>query len=782
MIRKYVSRLLALFLVLSMVVLCVPVRAQALDITRPEGYTDEEWEEYLRRLRLLAEEEELAVQAGDISSTATTSTGLETTVTAPAAGTIPKQSVTVAVPVEDTANVTGDTAVTDGTVVIPPAQEGGEASTVDATVTERYDVEAEVSKVEITNGQISDIEYQVSMDKITTATEKKAADDGTAPYEKTQTVRNVDVQQNQAAAQNGTPAPQYNVTLTVNGMLDAPTRVEHRYKETEDGEEKVEYYYNADNGVDETDTSKKYFSTSGFEAPQDATEGATLKEKVVSLWTGFLGFFHITNDAFENAGTHTAASTLNGAVNSAQPGDTVEMLRDYDTITTAGLNKNVTVDLNGHTYTNGSTGAAMNVTGSDVTVENGSIVSGGTGVEVGSTNKSFSLKNLFVKSNAGKKANAETAGLKVNAAGNTTTVENTTIDGSNSRCGIRYAGSSGSKSTLNLKNSDVVGGTGVELSDASANLSGSYAAGSGKAGTGAAIAVEQSGTTNSVVISSGLFDSAKAVENICATGKNAADSIIIKGGRFTNPDDLYCYISRGHALISHNDGSTFVYEVVGTDYTPTRDGYRFLGYTDGRGNAITLAQAYRSGVVAYAQWKAIPEPVREVPLISVKTDRNGGTPRVSYRGDTAYVTVKDADGEYLPISEVTVSSVKKLREQDIETLEIQVDEDVTLVLDVEKAKKNGFADTIAVTLEKDTLLITSGEDTAIELDIAVLKASGIPVEIQLVEGELSITLDKSSPMTVDLTKALKTGQRIVIKLEDGVLKLYDKYNAPMEEE
>lgn len=779
MIRKYVSRLLALFLVLSMVVLCVPVRAQALDITRPEGYTDEEWEEYLRSLRLLAEEE-LAVQAGDISSTATSSSGVEVPLTAPAAGTIPKQSVTVAVPVEDTANVTGDTAVTDGTVVIPPAEEGGEASAVDATITERYDVEAEVSKVEITNGQISDIEYQVSMDKISTATEKKAEDDGVEPYETVETVKNVDVQQNQAAVANGTPAPQYNVKLTVNGMQDAPTRVEHRYRESADGEEKVEYYYNASNGIDETDTSKKYFSTSGFEAPLDASESTTLKEKVISLWTGFLGIFHITNDAFENTETHTVSSSLNGAVNSAQPGDTVEMLRDYDTITTAGLNKSVTVDLNGHTYTNGSTGPAMNVTGSDVTVENGTIVSGGTGVEVGSTNKRFSLKNLFVKSNAGKKSNTETAGLRVNASGNTTTVENATIDGSNSGCGIRYTGGS-SKSILNLKNADVVGGTGVALSDASANISGSYVAGNGKSGTGAAIEVEQSGTTNSVVISSGLFDSAKAVENICATSKNAVDSVIIKGGRFTSPDDLYCYISRGHALISHNDGSTFVYEVVGTDYTPTRDGHRFLGYTDGKGNAITLAQAYRSGIVAYAQWKAIPdEPVEEAPLIRVKTDRKGGTCRVSYRGDTAYVTAKDADGEYLPISEVTVSSVKKLQEQDIETLEIQLDADVTLVLDVEKAEKNGLADAIAVTLEKGTLLITSGEDTAIELDIAALKTAGTPVELQLVEGALCVTLGERDPLTIDLTEALKSGERIVVKLEDDTLKLYDKYNRPME--
>ena len=114
-------------------------------------------------------------------------------------------------------------------------------------------------------------------------------------------------------------------------------------------------------------------------------------------------------------------------------------------------------------------------------------------------------------------------------------------------------------------------------------------------------------------------------------------------------------------------------------------------------------------------------------------------------------------------------------------MEIQVDEDVALVLDIEKAKENGFTDIVEVSLEKDILLITSGKDTCIELDIAELKAADKPVEIQLVEGELSVLLGKNSTMSVDLTKALKTGERIVVKLENGVLKLYDKYHKPIKD-
>ena len=787
MMRKYMSRLVALFLVLSMVVLFVPVQAQAADITRPAGYTDEEWEEYLRMLRLQAEQAELAAKAGTVTSTETATDGSEVTVTPPSADSVPKQSVTVDVPVEDAAEVTGDTAVTDGTVTIPAEGEGADPTTVDATITEEYDLNANVSKVEITDGEITDIEYDISMDKTTTYTEEKAEGDTSDPYVKTETTEDVDIQQNQEAKENGTPAPQYRVNMTVNGMQDAPTRVEHRYKETDDGEEKVEYYYNADNGIDETDTSKKYFTTSGFDKQEKESTSLveTVTNKVVSLWTSFLGIFHITNDAFENQNSKEMSSTLSGAVNGANAGDTVDMLRDYDTTKSAEVDKNVTVDLNGNTYTNSGTGAAMDVTGSNVAIENGAIISGGTGVEVGSTNKGFSLKNLFLKSNADNKANAETAGLKVAASGNTTTVENSVVDSTNSRYGIQYTGEGSGSSTLKVKNSDVFGGTGVAVKDANAKIANSVVIGTDKAKTatdsGAAVSVEQSSAGKSVEITGGLFDSARDVENIYATSKNAIDSITIKGGRFTNPDDLYSYLPNGRALLSHNDGSYFVYEVVGTDYTPTRDGYRFLGYTDGKGHAITLAQAAKNGIIAYAQWKAIPEEVKEVPLITVKTDEKDCTTKVTIKGDTAFVTVKDKDGEFAPISEVTIPSVKRLQDKDIDTVEIQVDKDVTLVLDVEKAKKNGFTDTVEVNLEKDTLLITSGKDTCIELDIAVLKASDKPVEIQLVEGELTVTLGKSSSLSVDLTKALKRGERIVVKLENGVLKLYDKYNKPIEE-
>ena len=792
MMRKYVSRLLALALVLCMVVLCVPVRAYADAPVRPEGMTDEEWAEYLRKWNevVVIEETVAADTTTTVEVVTTDASGAETTTTPAPAPAVPEQSVTVIVPVEEGATVEGDTVTSEETVTVPETDgtPTGEAETVEATIEEQYKVDATVKEVEITDGEITDITYDVSMDKTTTVTNENGATIGTS-----ETVKNVDVEENKKAEAAGAPAPQYNVNLTVNGMKDAPTRVEHKYtatkKQTIDGAEtevqvvETEYYYNAANGIDETDTSKKYFTVSGFEEEDSAaaTETPTLKDKVVSLWTSFLGLFHITNDAFEGTETKDTYANLSAAAD-ANEGKAVDMLRDYETDKSAVLDNDVNVDLNGHTYTNTGNSAAITSSGSKVAVQNGEIYSGGDGVDV--TGGKFSLKNIFLKSNAKDTNTGTTAGIKATGGASEVAVVDSDIDGTNSRYGIQYNGSSNASNKLIVQNSGVVGGTGIAVDNANASISGSYVAGIGKAakGSNSGAAVAASGNSK-VEISSGLYDSARAVDNIYVTGKNA--SVSITGGRFTDPDHLYDYLPRNRAVISHNDNSYFLYEVVGTDYVPSRDGYRFLGYTDGDGNAITLAEAARRGVIAYAQWKEIPEKLASAltvaDLIKVKTDEKNCTTKVTVKGDTAFVTVKDKDGNFAPISEVKVISVKKLQLLKIDTIEIQVDEDVALVLDIEKAKENGFDDTIEVTLDKDALLITSGKDTCIELDIAVLKASDKPVEIQLVEGELSVQLGKNSTMSVDLTKALKTGERIVVKLENAVLKLYDKYNKPIKD-
>lgn len=805
MMRKHVSRLLALVLVLCMVVLCVPVRAQAeVNLTRPENITDEEWEILRKKLlaQLAAEQAKEQEETGSVTEVTLPETdslsksdsgNLTVTDTAKIpGGTDTNQTVSVELPPQaDTITTTtdgGKTTITneyDTTITV-----NGEEKNV--TVEESYDLNSTVKETETVgdgeNKEVTDITYDVSLDGSVSATDKKDGSD----VVKSEVVKDIDAAANKAAAEETVPAPQYKVDMSINGMDDKKvTRVEHKYttkktitkddgtKEEKDVEE-TEYYYNADNGIDETDTSKKYFTVSEVEK-ESKTSGvvSTVKEKVVSLWTSFLGIFHITTDAFEGSadadGKKNTYADLSAAAD-ANTGKTVEMLRDYETNNTATVGKSMTVDLNGHDYTNTSDNAAMSVTGGDVTVKNGDIISGGAGAEVSGSGTKFSLKNIFLRSNADNDTSGNTAAVSISGSGNTVDVDDSHIDGNRSSYGIQDT--STGKNAVNIDDSIIQGKTSVALKNTDADIRDSYL----RSTTGAALSVDGNSKDNEVVITNGRFESGKAAANIYAKDKDDIASITVKGGRFTDPTGLCSYVPYGYAAICRNDGSYFLYEVVSTDYTPTREGYRFLGYTDGNGNAISLAEAYRKGVIAYAQWKEIPETTaKPAALITAKTDETGCTTKITYKGDTAFVTVKDKDGDFAPISEVTIPSVKRLQNKDIDTVEIQVDEDVALVLDIEKAKENGFTDIVEVSLEKDILLITSGKDTCIELDIAELKAADKPVEIQLVEGELSVLLGKNSTMSVDLTKALKTGERIVVKLENGVLKLYDKYHKPIKD-
>ena len=799
MMRKTVARLLALVLVLCMVVLCVPVRAQAkVNLTRPENITDEEWEILRKKLlaQLAAEQaadmEPEALPETDILSksdsgnlTVTDKAEVKEGVTVPDAA--KDQTVSVELPAkaddEIKTEVVGDKKVVtneyDATIEAENA-----SGQKDVEVKESYDLSAEITKVETEDGQVTDITYDVSLNGAISAKDEDGKD-----AVKSEVVENVDAVANEATKEEKVPAPQYKVDMSINGMDEKKvTRVTHTYTtpkettapgETPDEETHEEYYYNAENGTE--DTTKKYFTITEVETEKADASGTLqkVKEKVVSLWTSFLGIFHITTDAFEGSadtnGKKDTYSNLSDAA-SENSGKTVEMLRDYETNATADLDKKVTVDLNGHDYTNTSDNAAMSVTGGDVTVKNGDIISGGAGAEVSGSGTKFSLKNIFLRSNADNDTSGNTAAVSISGSGNTVDVDDSHIDGNRSTYGIQDT--STGKNAVNIDGSIIQGKTSVALKNTDADIRDSYL----RSTTGAALSVDGNSKDNEVVITNGRFESGKAAANIYAKDKDDIASITVKGGRFTDPTGLCSYVPYGYAAICRNDGSYFLYEVVSTDYTPTREGYRFLGYTDGNGNAISLAEAYRKGVIAYAQWKEIPETTaKPAALITAKTDETGCTTKVTYKGDTAFVTVKDKDGDFAPISEVTIPSVKRLQNKDIDTVEIQVDEDVALVLDIEKAKENGFTDIVEVSLEKDILLITSGKDTCIELDIAELKAADKPVEIQLVEGELSVLLGKNSTMSVDLTKALKTGERIVVKLENGVLKLYDKYHKPIKD-
>ena len=797
MLRKYLARLLAFALVLNLV-LCAPLSVGA-EGENPEGATTVET---LPEYDTLTESETGNVVVSDTA---------ETTATTATEGfveneTIPKQAVSVEVP-EPAGDITNEQTVNEVT-------DNG------VTVDESFDLNADITAVEKKDNQITDIEYDIALDAQGTVTSE--------PTDSVEPTVIYDIDRNWQEVSE--TQPEFKVNMSINGMNDQEvTRVEHKYKETENGDEKVEYYYNAKTKTDaDADSGKKFFTV-----VQKTVEDVT--SSFVSLVTNFLGKFHITTDAFENQTTKEMSTTLGEAVNKAEAGSTVEMLRNYTTDKTANVTtrKNVTVDLNDKTYSSTVNNSAIWACqgGQDLTIKNGTINSAGDGIYTAGTGNKITVEDVTLKTNVGGGNDNYNMGIWDAGSNTKITVKDSTINSTGSYFGIYHDGSNGgadisvigsyvyadgatgqgiyvsnnknnAKNKLTIKDSTIVGDSGVEVKFTDVTIDnstliglgnpGDYtASGNGSTTVGAALAVTDNAngiTGGTIIINSGNFKGAKDFDNIYQavtenTGDNKA-TIQLNGGRFFYPNGLYKFTGSTHAVISHNDGSEYPYEVVAAGTTPTRAGYKFLGYKDDQGNAITLEQAIAKKAIAYAQWELIPAeadetPVKpatapaEKPVIIVEPDSKGNNVDVTIKGGTAEVTVSTPAGEAAAVSEVTIPSVAALQEQGVKTVKVQVEENVTLELGVAK-NDDTVADTIKITREDDILVITSGEQSKIAIHMTALKAAAAkPVSIKLDNGVLTIDLGNGA-YKLNVGDALAASKSLSVKLEDGVLKLYDK--------
>lgn len=838
MLRKYLARLLAFALVLNLV-LCAPLSVGAEEPQYNSAQNNAqsvvvagENTEGATTLNALQEYDTLTKsETGNVVVSDTAETTTTTATEGCTADDIPQQAVSVEVP-EPVGEITAD----GKTNVLEGYDESSTDATIPLTVSESFDLDADITAVAKEDGQITDIEYDISLDAQGTVTSE--------PTDSVEPTVIYDIDQNWQDVSD--TQHEFKVNMSIKGMNDQEvTRVEHKYKETEDGDVKVEYYYNPNTKTNtDADNGKKFFTV-----VKETVKN--VQSSFVSLVTNFLGKFHITTDAFEGAaddkGEKATYSDLASAVNNAETGSTVEMLRDYEASGSATItnSSNVTVDLNGKTYTSGITsGNAVTVTGSNqtLTIQNGTINSGNRGVLVKGDNNKLTVDNIDLTAEGD-------VGIFDSGNKNTTTIKNSEIraksndpytiyhNGSYGGANIEIIGSyvsatskngwaiyiSGSKYTtdqvglnnLTLTDSTIEGSeTGVEVKYTNVTIDNSKLVGfgtppdyiannNGSTTIGAALAVTDNrkydendpeklaspdSTAGTIIINSGYFYGHKDIDNIYVAAKlNANDdqaTIQLNGGRFVNVKGLYNLTDSTHAVISHNDGSEYPYEVVAAGTTPTRAGYSFLGYKDDQGKAITLEQAIATKAIAYAQWELIPAeadetPVKpatapaEKPVIIVEPDSKGNNVDVTIKGGTAEVTVSTPAGEAAAVSEVTIPSVAALQEQGVKTVKVQVEENVTLELGVAK-NDDAVADTIKITREDDILVITSGEQSEIAIHMTALKAAAAkPVSIKLDNGVLTIDLGNGA-YKLNVGDALAASKSLSVKLEDGVLKLYDK--------
>lgn len=814
MLRKYLARLLAFALVLNLV-LCAPLSVgaeEAAEGDQPSAtpiITD-------------AVKDDLTIsQDGTLVVTDDASVSSSVTISEPDVSR--NQTVTVETPLVGTEI---DDAGKEN--VHEESYEGNNGETIPYTQKDSFDLNAEITDIEKAGDEVTDIEYDISLRGQTAITEHPAAEAGDSQTtEKTDYYSTPNIDQWLNGTEPEDERCEFKVNMSINGMNDQQvTRVEHKYKENaDDAEEKVEYYYNPNTKTNtDADNGKKFFTVVKETAKN-------VQSSFVSLVTNFLGKFHITTDAFENQETKQMSTTLDEAVNNAETGSTVEMLRNYTTDKTANVTtrENVTVDLNDKTYSSTVNNSAIWACqgGQDLTIKNGTINSAGDGIYTAGTGNKITVEDVTLKTNVGGGNDNYNMGIWDAGSNTKITVKDSTINSTGSYFGIYHDGSNGgadisvigsyvyadgatgqgiyvsnnknnAKNKLTIKDSTIVGDSGVEVKFTDVTIDnstliglgnpGDYtASGNGSTTVGAALAVTDNAngiTGGTIIINSGNFKGAKDFDSIYqAVGDTSAD-ITVNGGRFVYPNGLYKFTGSTHAVISHNDGSEYPYEVVAAGTTPTRAGYKFLGFKDDQGKAITLEQAIAKKAIAYAQWELIPTEVDETPVkpatapaekpvIIVEPDSKGNNVDVTIKGGTAEVTVSTPAGEAAAVSEVTIPSVAALQEQGVKTVKVQVEDNVTLELGVSK-DDDTVADTIKITREDDILVITSGEQSEIAIHMTELKAAAAkPVSIKLDNGVLTIDLGNGA-YKLNVGDALAASKSLSVKLEDGVLKLYDK--------
>ena len=372
--------------------------------------------------------------------------------------------------------------------------------------------------------------------------------------------------------------------------------------------------------------------------------------------------------------------------------------------------------------------------------------------------------------------------------------------------GIYISGSTGTANregeglnSLKLKDTEVVGNTAVEVKFTDVTIDGGKLSGVGvppdyeensngstTIGTALAITDNSDGKTGgTILISGGYFLGAKDFDSVYQTVKETTGddkaTVTVKGGHYTHPDGLYNFIAENYAAICYEDGSEYPYEVVPAGFVPSRAGYHFAGYKDADGNPITLAEAYAEKKVAYINWVAtVDEPViteenKQQDIIVVEPDASDSSVQIEVVGSTANVTVNAPTGETSEISAVTVTSVQTLRDSGIDTISISVDKDVTLEMDIAEGADTGMGDRVVVKRDESTLTITDEENVQLSFELDGLKAEAeSSVHIRYAEGVVTIYLDSMETFRVDVAEEIAVNEEISFKLENGVLKLFDK--------
>ena len=425
--------------------------------------------------------------------------------------------------------------------------------------------------------------------------------------------------------------------------------------------------------------------------------------------------------------------SLSSAIAASVDGS-VELVNDYtgtDDIR-IGDNKTAILDLQGHTFECTNSNSALSVvyiisTNSNLTIQNGSLVSLSNGVSILQNNSSVTLDNVKVTANG--TFGAVTNGTQV---GNNLTLKNNSSISAPNGIGVYWPSGNG---VLIIDNSQITGHTGVQVCGGRLDIKGANtsitATGTPQEKTendgpimdGAAVSIiarDGYEDLGKITVQDGSFSSADSSEAVKAysfnnidreEGKfdNSASIVTISGGNYSSSVDKdlldksittelysaqeskvpYSYFTSSEEAqnaaklgdiivdltdeninpsvdieITVNDGTGNINKITinkGATITvpsaPDRDGYRFLGWSDGTntynpGDKITVT----TGMTLTAQWEEIPYTGKYSYEVFTSVGDNGSLTVDRYATEGDKVTIEVTPDEAYLLDELVVTA------------------------------------------------------------------------------------------------------------------------------
>ena len=191
-------------------------------------------------------------------------------------------------------------------------------------------------------------------------------------------------------------------------------------------------------------------------------------------------------------------------------------------------------------------------------------------------------------------------------------------------------------------------------------------------------------------------------------------------------------------------------------------------------NGETYTVPAPESATAAATEPAQPAAKADDKLVEAKSGSSDNQATVTIEGTTAKITVSDSNGDAVAPQEVTIKSVSALEESGATEASIQLDTNLVIDLDIATVKNASASEVVTVLNENNVVTIKSGDKELVSVDVKpLLEDAGQQVTVKYSENSLKVVYGGEVVFDVDLSDLEVSGEKLTVKLENGMLKIYD---------